>query len=158
MPLLDVGVSFAIIQIDASVNEAVIGPDDDAINDADVPVIVCDSGIDILPVIESGVAPFTVLTDAVKLVPFTVIPNPRNVTNDAVVACDAFNAYDALNAYDELKAYDAVPNKLPVIEPVNIFNVPDIIWVPPVLPVVMKLPRLPVATVILNVPPLPLVN
>ena len=121
--------SVAIIQIEASVNDAVTGPDDDTINDDDKPVIVFDNATDTLPL--TGSVPFTCLTDAVNCVPFTVIPNPCNVTKEAVVACDALSAYDELKAYelltacDALNAHDAVPNKLPVIDPVNIFNVPD---------------------------------
>ena len=107
-----VNVSPETIQTNPWGMDAVTGPDDDMIRlsapDADKPVLTAVNDVATLPVIVSGDAPFTVLTEAVKLVPLTVIPDPFKVTNDAVRAYDELSTNDAVEANDELNTNDAV--------------------------------------------------
>ena len=61
--LVGSGVLFTIIQVKPSGNEAVTAPDDDSINEADVPVTVCVIDTATLPLLV-GYDPLTVTTDA----------------------------------------------------------------------------------------------
>lgn len=119
-------VSPVTIQINPSDIDPVIVPDDDAISDDDRPVLVCDNGIDILPVVGSGVAPFTVLTEAVNWLLFTVIPNPTKGTAFVVATV---NNCPVTVSIDTRLVCVVVPNPFRKVEPVTsklpVISTPD---------------------------------